>query len=72
MDKKIASDKKNFFYNLTLNFLPVRLTAVVSGILSFMVGGKLKKTPFLLLSYIYYFHISGIILVIGYGVPPWF
>jgi len=27
-----------------LNFLPARLTAVVSGILSFAVGGKVKET----------------------------
>lgn len=27
-----------------LNFLPARLTAAISGILSFVVGGKVKET----------------------------
>jgi len=35
---------KNFFYSLTLNLLPAKLTAVVSSILSFVVGGKVKET----------------------------
>ena len=46
MNKKITSDMKNFFYNLTLNFIPARLTTAISGILSFMVGGKVKETFF--------------------------
>lgn len=42
-----------------LNFLTARLTAVVSGILSFVVGGKVKETfsviiLYLLFSYIWY------------------
>ena len=40
-----------------LNFLPARLTAVVSGILSFVVGGKVKETFSVIILYLLFSYI---------------
>ena len=40
-----------------LNLLPARLTAAISGILSFMVGGKVKETFSVIILYLLFLYI---------------